>query len=160
MRGEVAVEKAAIVWNGGTVSAAWHHPLGAATWVVLGHGAGGNMHTPGLVKFATALASQGIAAVRFNFPYAEARRKAPDRRATLETCYRAAATAAAERADRLVNPDLLQQTMAALPNARLHVVDGADHGLRTKGRDEEDVVTEIARVAVDWIALLPPKKGP
>jgi len=68
---------------------------------VLGHGAGGNLHTPGLAAFAEALGDRGIGTVRFNFPYAEVKRKIPDPRPRLEACYRAVAARVAERADRL-----------------------------------------------------------
>lgn len=60
------------------------------------------MHTPELVKYAGALAAHGIGAVRFNFPYAQARRRAPDRQALLETCYRAVVDNVARRAGRLL----------------------------------------------------------
>lgn len=95
------LERAAISWEGGTVSAAWHHPPAGRTYLVLGHGAGGTMHTPDLVKFSEAIATRGVGAVRFNFPYAEARRRAPDRQAVLEACYTAVAQQVARRADRL-----------------------------------------------------------
>jgi predicted alpha/beta-hydrolase family hydrolase len=97
----MAVETAAIEWDGGTISAAWHHPARGKTYVVLGHGAGGNMYTPGLVAFAAALADREVGVVRFNFPYTEAKRKVPDPRLRLEACYRAVADRAAEHADRL-----------------------------------------------------------
>lgn len=95
------LEKRAFEWDGGTVSGVWHHPVGGATYLVLGHGAGGNLHTPALARFAEALSAHGIGVVRFNFPYAEAGRKAPDKQKTLETCYRAVASDVAKRAQRL-----------------------------------------------------------
>lgn len=93
------VEKRPIEWEGGSVSGVWHHPDRGATYLVLGHGAGGNLDTPALVRFAEALAAQGIGVVRFNFPYAEAGRKAPDRQKILEACYRAVAGEVARRAE-------------------------------------------------------------
>lgn len=47
--------------------------------VVLGHGAGGTMETPLLRHVQQALVGQGYAAARYNFPYTEKGRKAPDR---------------------------------------------------------------------------------
>lgn len=83
----------------GAVHLAAHHPdgppLGAT--VVLAHGAGTTMDHPQVVAFAAGLAARGAAAVRFNFPYTEAGRRAPDRAAVLEACYRA--VLAAVRAD-------------------------------------------------------------
>jgi hypothetical protein len=87
--------------GGGNVSALWDHPGKGKTYLVLGHGAGGTMHTPALASFAGALAVRGVGVLRFNFPYAEARRKAPDPQARLEACYRAVAEHAAARATRL-----------------------------------------------------------
>lgn len=84
-------------WDGGVVSGAWHRPDGLAkAALILGHGAGYNMNTHLLVDIGDALAARGIAVVRFNFPYTEAGRRAPDRQPTLEACYRAVATAVAE----------------------------------------------------------------
>ncbi|MGH2373774.1 MAG: alpha/beta hydrolase family protein [bacterium] len=97
----MAVEKGSFAWEGGTVSAAWRHPVRGQTYVVLGHGAGGNLHTPGLAKFTDALAARGVGTVSFNFPYAEARRKVPDRQPILESCYRSIADQVKKRASRL-----------------------------------------------------------
>lgn len=97
----MGIEQGAFTWGGGTVSAVWHHPERGTTYLVLGHGAGGNLYTPGLSKFAAVLAVRGVGAVRFNFPYAEARRKVPDPRPKLEACYRAVAGQISERASRL-----------------------------------------------------------
>ena len=33
----------------------------------------------------------------------------------------------------------------------LHVVEGADHGLKVRGRTEDDLVSEIAGVSLRWI---------
>jgi predicted alpha/beta-hydrolase family hydrolase len=74
----------------GRVTIVWDHPPAGGTYLLLGHGAGGNLHTPGLAAFARALAASGTGAVRFNFPYAEAGRRVPDRQAVLERCYAAA----------------------------------------------------------------------
>jgi uncharacterized protein len=76
------------------VSAAVHvpvRPTGVA--VVLGHGAGSDMAHPFLVAFAAALCERGHAAMRFNFPYKELGRKAPDPPALLLKTVAAAADA-------------------------------------------------------------------
>jgi predicted alpha/beta-hydrolase family hydrolase len=211
------VEPASFRWDAGAVSGVWHHPPRGDTYVVLGHGAGGTLHTPGLAQFADALAARGVGAVRFNFPYAEAGRRVPDPRARLEACYRAVAAEATARAPRVflggrsmggriasqvaaagvpaagliflsyplhppgepgrlrtahlssirapmlflqgskdsfALPDLLAEAVARLPTATLHVVEGADHGLRVRGRAADDVVRELADVATAWIAAV------
>lgn len=95
-------ETDAIAWEGGRVSAVWHHPeTDGAPYVLLGHGAGGNMHTPQLAGVGDALAARGIGAMRFNFPYTEEKRKAPDPPRRLEACYRTVAEHVASRAERL-----------------------------------------------------------
>lgn len=88
-----------IVYDGGAVSGQWHGE--APTALVLAHGAGGSMHTPQLKAIADGLVPHAISTLRFNFPYAEAGRRAPDRAAVLEACYRAVAAHAAERCDRV-----------------------------------------------------------
>jgi len=57
--------------------------------VILGHGAGGDMTNPFLSTVQARLAREGFVAVKFNFPYTEARRRAPDPRPVLQRCYRA-----------------------------------------------------------------------
>jgi predicted alpha/beta-hydrolase family hydrolase len=76
-------------WEGAGLSVAWDHPANGGTYLLLAHGAGGNLHTPGLAAYARALATAGIGAVRFNFPYAQAGRRVPDRQPILERCYAA-----------------------------------------------------------------------
>jgi len=98
----MTVEKGSIEWDSGSVSAVWHPSTSGGTYLVLGHGAGGNLHTPWMARFAEATTARGIGAVRFNFPYAEARRKVPDHQKILEACYRAVAMRVAARASRLI----------------------------------------------------------
>lgn len=57
------------------------------TSVIIAHGAGGPMHSPFIRFFHTELAKQGFVALKFNFPYMEARRKVPDRTEILEASY-------------------------------------------------------------------------
>ncbi|HEV8339567.1 MAG TPA: alpha/beta family hydrolase [bacterium] len=99
----MSVDSEQIAWEGGTISAVWDHADRAGAVLVLGHGAGGTLHTAHLARFAAAVAARGITAVRFNFPYAEARRRVPDRQPILEACYRAAASHIAERSARGVD---------------------------------------------------------
>jgi uncharacterized protein len=74
-----------------TVSAAVAYPEpftpGAATAVILAHGAGNDMHTPFLSAMQEGLAARGCIAVKFNFPYTERGRRAPDPAPVLEACY-------------------------------------------------------------------------
>ena len=68
------------------------------TVVVLGHGAGGNRHTPMLVELAEALAASGRGALLYNFPYAERGARRPDPPRVLEATAREAAELAVARA--------------------------------------------------------------
>jgi len=70
--------------------------------VVLAHGAGSDMTSAFMSTVHSGLAREGYVAVKFNFPYTEARRRAPDPRPVLERCYRAVLDAVA--ADRALAP--------------------------------------------------------
>lgn len=88
-------------WDGGEVSGVWNRPGGRArSALVLAHGAGHGMDTRLLIDIAEALALRGVAVLRFNFPYMEAGRRAPDPQSRLEVCYRAVAEAIAKEFER------------------------------------------------------------
>ena len=57
--------------------------------LILAHGAGAGQHSPFMTSFAIGLAELGVDTVTFNFLYTEQRRRIPDRRPALETCYAA-----------------------------------------------------------------------
>jgi predicted alpha/beta-hydrolase family hydrolase len=79
------------IGGGATVSAVVAHPRPRAaspTVVVLAHGAGNDMSSPFLSAVHEGVAAHGYASVKFNFPYTEAGRRAPDRAPVLEDCYR------------------------------------------------------------------------
>jgi predicted alpha/beta-hydrolase family hydrolase len=65
--------------------------------VLLAHGAGADLEAPALVAVADALAVHGVPSLRFNHPYRDAGRKAPDRPAVLLAATRAAAADLARR---------------------------------------------------------------
>jgi len=76
------------------VSALLVRPAGATALYVVGHGAGAGMRHP-------FLADRGVATLRYQFPYMEAGRRAPDRPPVLEATVRAAVEEA-----RRIAPDL------------------------------------------------------
>jgi uncharacterized protein len=80
----------------GNVSAFLLRPPDAWALYVLAHGAGAGMRHPFLERIAAALASRGIATLRYQFPYLEAGRSRPDAPAVLETTVRAAVSKAGE----------------------------------------------------------------
>jgi uncharacterized protein len=62
---------------------------GQSTALILAHGAGNDMEHPFLVHIQEALAERGLLTVRFNFPYKERGRRAPDPPALLEATWSA-----------------------------------------------------------------------
>lgn len=71
----------------------------ASSTLVLAHGAGAPQTHPWMVKVAGALSARGLDVVTFNFPYAEGKRRAPDRNDVLEATWRAAIEAVRARDD-------------------------------------------------------------
>jgi predicted alpha/beta-hydrolase family hydrolase len=81
-----------------TVNSVYEGPKrGSDRAVLLAHGAGSDMHAPTLARVAGALADAGIPSLRFNYPYRDAGRKAPDRPAVLDAATREAAAELARR---------------------------------------------------------------
>jgi predicted alpha/beta-hydrolase family hydrolase len=75
------------VSNAGSVTAI-RTPAKSAEWTfVYAPGAGSNIHDPFGAFAARALAGQGVATVRFQFPYMEAGRRGPDGPAILEAAW-------------------------------------------------------------------------
>lgn len=68
-------------------------PPGARWLLVLAHGAGAGMRHPFMEAVAQAFAAEGIATLRYEFPYMAARRKRPDFKPVLLATVRAAVEA-------------------------------------------------------------------
>lgn len=92
------------------LSACWHlpdiTPPTGLTALILAHGAGGDMNSEFVVTTANGLSAAGIAVLRFNFPYRETGRKAPDTPKRLEAAWQAA----------------IQHGLRALPTAPKRVI--------------------------------------
>ena len=71
-------------------------PDGAFCLYVLAHGAGAGMRHPFLDKLSEAMASEGVATLRYEFPYMEERRRRIDPPAVLHERVREAVAAAAK----------------------------------------------------------------
>ena len=85
---------------GGSQTTALHYgAAGAHAAVILAHGAGAPQTHPWMVRMAGALASRGLDVFTFNFLYAEARRRLPDKSALLEATWRAAIDAVRARSE-------------------------------------------------------------
>lgn len=83
-----------IALSDGAVSGLLLRPRAARLLYVMAHGAGAGMRHPFMESVADALARRDIATLRYQFPYMEAGRRAPDRAPTLEATVRAAVAAA------------------------------------------------------------------
>jgi uncharacterized protein len=76
----------------------WIEPPDAFAVLVLGHGAGAGMRSPFITGFAEAIGELGVATLRFDFPYMQAGRRAPDRAPVLLEAWREAFAQGVERA--------------------------------------------------------------
>jgi predicted alpha/beta-hydrolase family hydrolase len=82
----------------GKVSALFLRPDNAFACCVLAHGAGAGMTHPFLEAIAHDLAANGIATLRYQFPYIEKKSRRPDPPKIAEACVRAAVAEAAKLA--------------------------------------------------------------
>jgi uncharacterized protein len=78
----------------GTVSAKYARPRSPFATIVVAHGAGAGMDHPFLVGFARVCLEEGMATMRFNFPFIESVRRSPDTEAVLRDTWRAVFDAA------------------------------------------------------------------
>ncbi len=88
-----------LVPGSGEVSAVLERPDNFQFLVLLAHGAGAGMHHPFLRALSNELNLLGIATLRYQFPYMEKRRGAPDRPPVLTATVAAAAREAEKLAD-------------------------------------------------------------
>lgn len=86
------------VENAGEVSAILQRPEEARFMLVLAHGAGAGMTHPFMAALAEELARLGMATLRYQFPYMQQRRRAPDSPAVLTATVVSAVQAAAKAA--------------------------------------------------------------
>ena len=183
-------------------------------------GAGSNIHDPFGTRLSRGLADQGIATVRFQFPYMEDRRRRPDRPEILEETWRRVIDAVRRDGPKLAiggrsmggriasqvaaqgtdiqalalfayplrppgnpskvrdahfpsigvptlfcsgtrdtfgTPEELAGAAATVPQSKLHLLEGADHGFavpRSAGRTREDVWNEAIREFLRWLNSL------
>jgi uncharacterized protein len=87
--------------NAAEVSGLFLAPETARFCLVLAHGAGAGMTHPFMETFATGLSGQGVATLRYQFPYMEKGSRRPDRPAVAEATVRAAVSEAARLAPEL-----------------------------------------------------------
>lgn len=85
----------------GSVSGLLMKPDDATSLLVFAHGPGAGMGHPFMETIALALAERGVATLRYQFPYMEAGRRAPDRSPRLLATVRAAVVVAGQLAGAL-----------------------------------------------------------
>lgn len=202
----------------GAITAIETPAAGPAAWTfVYAPGAGSNVHDPFGVFACRWLAERGVRAVRFQFPYQEAKRRSPDRTPVLEATWRAVletareggrvivagrsmggrigshivaedATAADALAlfayplhppgkpdqrrdshlgaigvpvffcsgtnDAFASAEELRTAARLVPNAAVHLLEGADHGFavrKSSGRTREDAWREAVEAMWGWL---------
>ena len=79
------------------VAASYGRPDGAWATIAIAHGAGAGYAHPFLLGFARAMRREGVATLRFNFPYMQAGRRMPGPAAHAIAAWTAAVAFAAER---------------------------------------------------------------
>ena len=89
--------RSAIPVPSGEVGSTWVTPTDAVATLVVAHGAGAGMDHPFLAGFCRAMGEGGVATVRFDFPYIERGRRAPDPERVLRETWLAAFDVASER---------------------------------------------------------------
>jgi predicted alpha/beta-hydrolase family hydrolase len=129
-------------------------PARGATWTfVYAPGAGSNIDDAFGTFAADALAKQHVSTVRFQFPYMEAGRKAPDRQPVLEATWRAVIDAASDGKTRIVAGG---RSMGGRIGSMV-VADGSAHvdalalfayPLHPPGHPEKARVEHLPRIAV------------
>ena len=203
----------------GQVSVSLARPARSKATAIIAHGAGGTMDTASIVGVQERLAANGITAARFNFLYAEKKRRSPDKQPALVATWRAvsdwvkkevkpkklflsgrsmggrmASYLVAEgypcdgvfflayplhppgkperqrkehlpkikvpmlfvsgTRDAFAQLELLEPVVKS-SNAKLHLIEGADHGFRVPkkyGRTTKDVDEEVTAAVLDFIA--------
>jgi uncharacterized protein len=112
------------VAGNGEVSALLHRPPHASWLLVLAHGAGAGMTHPFMHKLEAELSGVGIATLRYQFPYMEQRRRAPDRPNVLT-----ATVVAAVKTASTIAPDLPLLAGGKSMGGRMTSQAGAQHPL-------------------------------
>src|SRR5215469_13575503 len=130
------------VEGAGEVSALLLRPKTAHGLLVLAHGAGAGMRHNFLESLAAELVEAGVATFRYQFPYMEQRRKAPDRPPILTATVKAAVAAAAK----------------AMPGLPLFAGGKSMGGRMSSHAAAEGLLPEIQGIVFFGFPLHPPKQ--
>jgi hypothetical protein len=126
----------------GEVSSILFRPDDAQWLLVLAHGAGAGMRHPFMTALARELAAEKIATFRYQFPYMENRRKAPDRPPTLTATVAAA----------------VQVARAAAPGLPILAGGKSMGGRMTSTAASENLIPDVRGLVFFGFPLHPPKQ--
>jgi len=130
------------VEGAGEVSALLWQPAKAHSMLALAHGAGAGMRHAFLEQLADELAKAGVATLRYQFPYMEQRRKAPDKPTVLTAAVQSAARRAAQ----------------AMPKLPLFAGGKSMGGRMTSQAAAAGLLTEVRGIVFYGFPLHPPKQ--
>lgn len=136
------IESQFSVPKAGDVSSILVQPPDARWLLVLGHGAGAGMRHPFMTALSRELAAEKIATFRYQFPYMENRRKAPDRPPTLTATVAAA----------------VQAAHVAAPELPLLAGGKSMGGRMTSTAASENLIPEVRGLVFFGFPLHPPKQ--
>jgi predicted alpha/beta-hydrolase family hydrolase len=126
----------------GDVSALFYSPAKARYVMVFAHGAGAGMKNKFMESASIALAVEGIATLRFNFPYMEKGKKMPDPR---PVCYAAIAAA-------------VEKAAALCPKLPVFTCGKSFGGRMTSSAASEGMLEKIKGIVFFGFPLHPPGK--
>ena len=143
------------------VSGLLQMPERARACLVLAHGAGAGMRHPFLGAVATELAAQGIATLRYQFPYMERRSRRPDSPDTCHATVRAAVIEAAALAPAMpifaggksFGGRMTSQAQSVDPLPGVRGLAFLGFPLHTPGQPSESRAEHLARVQIEMLFL-------
>lgn len=143
------------------VSGLWQLPATARACFVFAHGAGAGMHHRSMGAIADALAAQGVATLRYHFPYAERGSKRPDPPALCHATVRAAVAQAARLAPSLplvaggrsFGGRMTSQAQALAPLAGVSGLAFLAFPLHPAGRPSQERAEHLSAVQVPTLFL-------
>jgi predicted alpha/beta-hydrolase family hydrolase len=136
-------------------------PARARALYVFAHGAGAGMAHPFMAAVATELSDRGIATLRYQFPYMEARARRPDPPKVAHAAVRAAVAAARSRVPKLAlfaggksfGGRMTSQAQAETPLDGVRGLVFVGFPLHPPGRPSQERAEHLSRVAVPMLFL-------
>jgi len=146
---------------GQSVSGLLLMPANARACFVFAHGAGAGMAHPFMETFAAELAAQGVASLRYQFPYMERRSRRPDPPQLAQATVRAAAAEATRRAGALpliaggksFGGRMTSQAQAATPLPGVRGLAFLGFPLHPAGKPSDERAAHLADVHVPMLFL-------